>query len=112
LIDRRTVASILVLGAIALPRQLLRDELVVCPFRRLTGLPCPTCGLTRSWRAAAHLRLRDSLDYHPLGAVTLIGASTLALLGRPGTPGMAGRRDVQLAAGALWVATWLLRLRH
>ena len=112
MIDRHSVAAILVVGAIALPRSLLRDAPVICPFRRLTGLPCPSCGLTRSWQAAAHLRLRDSFGYHPLGAVTLMGAALLALLGPARTPMLAGRRDLQLSAAGLWIATWLWRLRH
>jgi hypothetical protein len=111
-IDRQKAAAILVFGAIALPRSLLRDEPVICPFRRATGLPCPSCGLMRSWQAAAHLRLRDSFGYHPLGAVTFLGAATLALAGRPGTQRLAERRDLRLAAGVVWVANWLVRLRR
>jgi hypothetical protein len=111
-IDRRGVAAILVAGAVVLPRAVLRGSPVICPFRRVTGLPCPACGLTRSWQAAAHLRLGDSLDHHPLGAATLLGAVAMALDGQDGTPRLARRRDVQLSAGALWMVTWLWRLMH
>jgi hypothetical protein len=109
-IDRRGVAAILVAGAVVLPRTVLRGSPVICPFRRLTGLPCPSCGLTRSWQATAHLRLREGLGHHPLGAVTFLGAIAVALDGRDGAPAIAHRRDVQLSAGALWMATWLWRL--
>jgi hypothetical protein len=114
-IDRRAVAAILVAGAVVLPRAVLRVSPVVCPFRRATGLPCPACGLTRSWQAAAHLDLGDSLAYHPLGGATLLGAVAVALGGserQGGTPRFAGRRDVQLLASTLWLATWLVRLRR
>jgi hypothetical protein len=113
-IDRRGAAAVLVGLAIALPGGLLRDEPAICPFRRATGLPCPACGLTRSWQAAAHLQPRDSFGYHPLGAVTFLAAAGIALAGRDGadTRRLADRRSVQLTAAAFWLATWLWRLRR
>lgn len=112
MIDRRAVAAILVAGAVVVPRTFVRGSPVICPFRRLTGLPCPACGLSRSWQSAAHLRLRDSVGYHPFGAATFLGAVAIALDGRDRAPRLAERRDVQLAAGVLWMATWLWRLRR
>jgi hypothetical protein len=111
-IDRRGVAALLVAAAVVLPRAVLGAAPVICPFRRATGLPCPTCGLSRSWQAAAHLRIADSVGYHPLGVATLVGALAIALDAGAGTPRVAGRRDVQLSTGALWIATWLWRLRR
>lgn len=40
---------------------------VICPFRLLTGLPCPGCGLTRSWVFAVHGDIGASLSAHPFG---------------------------------------------
>ena len=108
MIDRRGVAAILVAGALVLPRTIIRGSPVICPFRRVTGLPCPACGLTRSWQAAAHLRLGESLGDHPLGAATFLGAVAIALDAGDGTARQ--RRELQLSAGAVWVATWLWRL--
>ena len=112
MIDRRGIAAILVAGAAVLPGAVLRDSPVICPFRRVTGLPCPTCGLTRSWQAAAHLRVTESLGYHPLGAATLVGAIVVALDSGDGTPRLVERREIQVSAMALWMATWLWRLRR
>ena len=39
----------------------------ICLTKRATGIPCPGCGLTRSWIAAAHGRWRASLGFHKLG---------------------------------------------
>jgi hypothetical protein len=39
----------------------------ICPFYQATGLPCPTCGLTRAFVCIAHGRLMESLHWHPLG---------------------------------------------
>ena len=110
MIDRRGIAAILVAGAAVLPGVVLRDSPVICPFRRVTGLPCPTCGLTRSWQAAAHLRVTESRGYHPLGAATLVGAIVVALDIGDGTPRLVERREIQVSAVALWMATWLWRL--
>ncbi len=38
-----------------------------CLFYHLTGLPCPGCGLTRSFVCLGHGRLWESLHWHPLG---------------------------------------------
>jgi len=40
---------------------------IMCAFRRSTGIPCPGCGLTRSWVALAGGHLRQSLELHRLG---------------------------------------------
>ena len=110
MIDRRGIAAILVAGAAVLPGAVLRDSPVICPFRRVTGLPCPACGLTRSWQAAAHLRVTESLGHHPLGAATLVGAIVVALDSGAGTPRLVERRQIQFSAVALWMVTWVWRL--
>jgi hypothetical protein len=109
-IDRRAVAAILVAAAVALPRDAVGGSPVICPFRRVTGLPCPACGLTRSWQAAAQFQLADSLRYHPLGAATLVGAVAIALDESDGTPPFAERRGLRVAAIAVWLGAWLWRL--
>ena len=38
-----------------------------CPFYNLTGLPCPGCGLTRSFVCLGHGQWQASLHWHPLG---------------------------------------------
>ena len=39
----------------------------VCLFYHLTGLPCPGCGLTRSFVFLGHADWQDALRWHPLG---------------------------------------------
>lgn len=39
----------------------------ICLFYHLTGLPCPGCGLTRSFVCLGHGRLLEALHWHPLG---------------------------------------------
>lgn len=44
----------------------------LCPMRLITGLPCPGCGLTRSWIAAAHGDLADGFAYNIFGPISLL----------------------------------------
>lgn len=41
----------------------------VCVFYRLTGLPCPGCGLTRAFVCLEHGHWAESLHWHPLGGL-------------------------------------------
>jgi hypothetical protein len=66
-----------------------------CLFRRLTGLPCPTCGMTRSVVLSLHGHLAAALRVNPAGifwvlAVAAIGAALLWLGWRQRTAGAAG----------------------
>ncbi len=61
-----------------------------CPTKRLFGIPCPTCGLTRAALALSRFEVVEALVRFPLQTlawgVFLAGgtvAGVLALLGRP-----------------------------
>ena len=38
----------------------------ICVFRRVTGVPCPSCGMTRSYLALFHGDLKTAFFMHPL----------------------------------------------
>ena len=44
----------------------LMGILVGCPLQRLTGIPCPACGMSRAWSCVLHFQFRQALQYHPL----------------------------------------------
>ncbi len=58
----------------------IEDGPVLCPFRRVTGLPCPGCGLTRSWVYLAHGWWRESWLAHPFGAALLVVVLALGVV--------------------------------
>ena len=68
-----------VVAAFAIPASVVGEGPVLCPFRLATGLPCPGCGLTRSWVAAAHGDLSTAFADNLFGPVSLV-AVTLAVV--------------------------------
>ncbi len=89
----------------------VEDGPVICPFRRLTGLPCPGCGLTRSWVYLAHGQWHDGFTAHPFGivavaaAVALVVAVVVALVRRAPPPDL--DRVVRRPWVAAVVVAWL-----
>ena len=62
----------------------------ICMMRRLTWLPCPTCGLTRSFCDISRGCLGEAIVQHPLGplfyalfALLLVRSTLIAATGRP-----------------------------
>ncbi|UEA58283.1 DUF2752 domain-containing protein [Gordonia otitidis] len=43
----------------------------VCPFRIMTGLPCPGCGLTRSWTHLMHGDVAGAIALNVFGPITM-----------------------------------------
>mgnify|MGYP001824672890 CR=1 FL=1 len=64
----------------ALPPAAVEQGPTVCRFKALTGLDCPTCGLTRSVVSLAHGDTRASMRWHPAGPLFVLGALVLAAL--------------------------------
>jgi hypothetical protein len=50
-----------------------------CAFYRLTGYPCLTCGLTRSFHAMAHLELINAFAFHLMGPLLFMGVLLFGL---------------------------------
>lgn len=47
--------------------------MLLCPFHAITGIPCPTCGITRGFSALLQGDLRSAFLYNPLGLCVLLG---------------------------------------
>jgi hypothetical protein len=87
--DRAQYLTLLALCAIALtaarllepsPRGVGTHEqlgLPPCLFLKLTGLPCPSCGLTTSFAHAARLHFYEALVTQPFGLIACAAALLL-----------------------------------
>jgi hypothetical protein len=87
-----------------------------CPFKALTGWPCPTCGATRMIDAVAHGRLAAAIRFNPLlaaialalGPLTIYAWTTVLLRTRRIrlTVSPAGATAFRAAAWLLIAANW------
>ena len=82
-----TVADVVAAGGVAgigaaflLSPDHIEDGPVLCPFRAITGLPCPGCGLTRSWVYAAHGWWEESFASNAFGLVVVAAVVALAVV--------------------------------
>ena len=74
------LSAMLAAGALVDPSRPLPFD--VCLLKRLTGLSCPTCGLTRSVCHLLQGDLTGSLALHPAGIPVVVGlAGWIALSG-------------------------------
>lgn len=85
----------------------------ICPFAMMTGLPCPGCGLTRSWVAFMHGDVGAAFRFNVFGPILLVLTiitvilATATLVSRRRSP-LEGWRDVVLGrAGAIGLGVWL-----
>lgn len=82
----------------------------LCLFHRVTGLDCPTCGLTRSWSALLHGEVGAAFRSHWLGPVLLLAlaAFTAASWRERAWPALG--RGWAWGLGAVWASYALLRM--
>ena len=120
---RRDAASLLLcLAAIAAFAAVCHVfGIVVCPLKRLTGVPCPTCGTTRACLAMLRGDVRAAFALQPF-AVALVSGVAPALLLWAAAAGRArvraflaaafARRSVQWLLAALLAADWIYVIRN
>ena len=60
-----------------------------CLFKTATGIPCPSCGMTRATLALVHGDWSTALALHPLSVVFAAQVAMLALL-------LVGRKSIGL----------------
>jgi len=121
-----TVVPVLLLIGACIPLTWLTAGPSLCPFKLLTGLPCPGCGMTRSAVALLHGDVMTSAYFHPLGVPMVLALVALAVLdgriwwqrGGPGQSRLPASWLIErvMATPAPWVAigaltlVWMIRL--
>jgi hypothetical protein len=112
-VTSKQIAAAAIAAAVLAPSRALHATPTVCAIRRVTGRPCPTCGMTRSWNALARGHVRDSLRFNPLGPATFAAALAVALLPEE-TLEDPRLRSPKIVGPAIagWLAVWLIRLRR
>jgi hypothetical protein len=66
-----SIAVMALAAALYLP---LTDMVPACVFRTVTGIPCPSCGITRSLVHLAHGDIAGSLILNPLFSLVMMTA--------------------------------------
>jgi Protein of unknown function (DUF2752) len=120
--ETTVIAAVVGVGALVTARVIGPAEVeggpVLCPFRLLTGLPCPGCGLTRSWVYLAHGQWQDAWAANPFGIVSMLAVAVLviavavAALRRTPLPDVGRLLSSRgfLALGVVWIAYGVGRL--
>lgn len=75
------LAVVGVFGVLLVPQaQRLAAFLPPCPFRTVTGVPCPTCGTTRALLALSKGHLAQALTCNPMTTLGLVFAGLVAVI--------------------------------
>lgn len=88
----------------------LWSVLLGCPMRRLTGLGCPLCGVSRAFLALLRLDLAGAFRFHPLWPALALGLPAVWLLSNRGGRSAKAARMLAWALGALFILCYVLRL--
>ena len=64
--SKKLGVKLLLLAACAILIGIMVAADIPCVFRHITGLICPSCGMTRAWLCALRLDLVSAFGYHPL----------------------------------------------
>lgn len=107
--------SLAVLGVVALGAAGYSPDphFTLCPFRLLTGLPCPFCGVTHSLFALGAGDLGRAVGFSPLGPVVLalaLAFLTAVAVARVRAAPVRIPRSAPSALLVLVLATWAVRL--
>jgi Protein of unknown function (DUF2752) len=80
----------------------------ICPFRALTGLPCPFCGGTTAASRLGHADLRGALAASPLAVALLIAWPFVGAISLPRWWQRRGLRVAAIVVVLLGAELWQL----
>ena len=68
---KKLIPAVVAVAVLAVLAVLLVTDHYMCPFKFITGIPCPGCGMTRACLAVAKGDFPASFYYHPLWPVVV-----------------------------------------
>ena len=88
------IATMLVVGWFMAPGTISTKDhgrVIVCPFRNLTGLPCPGCGMSRAFHHMVHGRIVEAVKMNALVPVVFLAVlvemvNAIVAIARGGRP--------------------------
>jgi len=107
-----SIAATLAIGALgpASWQSAVASDGPACPFKRITGLPCPFCGMTRATLAMGGGHWHRAFELHPFAPIVLAGIVVmLGLIIAGKTSSLLSGHRPQLILGAI-LTVWILRL--
>ena len=83
---------------------------IFCPFRLLTGLPCPMCGMTRAIASLLRGRWSDAIGFHALSPLVTAALAAWIVAEAGHAAGIWNARKLQQNAlrPAPWIAFFAL----
>jgi len=88
---------------------------VFCPFRFFFGMPCPGCGLTRSFCAVSHGEIRQAMRFHLFGPfvyAACVCAIPLLFIELARRRRIVWLRQLLFSRRLGYIAAWSLMLYH
>ena len=70
-IIRLLVLSVVIFLSISIP-PFYKSEFSICPCKNIFGIPCPFCGMTRSFLFLGHGEIRQACRLNPLGPAVFL----------------------------------------
>jgi hypothetical protein len=64
------LSAVFIISAIWRPAD--EPTIILCPFRAITGLLCPGCGMTRAFCALGHLEFRRAVHFNALSPILFL----------------------------------------
>ncbi len=117
---RRSRGRVLILLALIVAMMavsLLHDPETIprssCLIRNITGLPCPSCGLTRAFHALSTGRIGDALAVNVVSPLVFLAAWVIGILAATDLlvrPGLLGRIWSRVGRGVVWTVLVLMAI--
>lgn len=79
-----------------------------CPFHRITGIPCPGCGMTRAFLTLGQGKITEALALNPFSLPLFSLMTAYLLLGH--IPRWLRNKTLLQVATSLVVTLWILNL--